>query len=436
MLKTLSTSALLLVTAPYVALASPNILFVVDSSNSMWGQVGGIAKIDTAKTVLSQLASDIPSDASVGLMGYGHREPGQCDDIELIQPVVTGGQAGLAAAVGQLSPKGKTPIAASLLAGGKAISSIEGSKSIVLISDGVETCDGNPCEVAASLANGGVDVRVHVVGFDLTTEEREALNCIASKGNGQYFDASSTEGFAEAVQEAVKVAAKTTVTDVPVEIVPEILWEEDFDDYDLLDPWVIDNPNPENYVVDGGELIHIGQNSNSWRSKEPSNLFVRDDEVPRGNWDMSVDFKAEYKTFADVMRFGVRKDSENYIVATLSNANYNDGWTGCYLKLGIHKRVGGEITSFTTMVSSNCDETYNPAINALETNGATLTLSKRGRDFSASFEIPSLELKAYTQKVKVLRVPGYVALGAGYWGEGDHENAFYYDRIEMVRVSE
>src|SRR4051812_20725543 len=73
--------------APARAFAKSNVLFILDVSNSMWGQVQGEAKITSAQNAMSSLLRDFPKDSSVGFMAYGHRDAKSCDDIELISDI-------------------------------------------------------------------------------------------------------------------------------------------------------------------------------------------------------------------------------------------------------------------------------------------------------------------------------------------------------------
>ena len=83
---------------------------------------------------------------------------------------------------------------------------MEENNHVVLISDGIETCEGDPCKVAADLVAKGLNVRVHVVGFDVDADAREQLQCIAEAGNGMYFDAQSAQALQQAVIEVRAVA--------------------------------------------------------------------------------------------------------------------------------------------------------------------------------------------------------------------------------------
>src|SRR5579885_1983927 len=101
----LSTLAL----AP-AATAATNVLFILDSSGSMWEKVDGTPKTVTAKRVLGETLGSLPADARVGLMTYGHRRKGDCRDIEILSPIGAESRAAIAKKVNALKPKGETPI--------------------------------------------------------------------------------------------------------------------------------------------------------------------------------------------------------------------------------------------------------------------------------------------------------------------------------------
>ena len=170
------------------AATDPGILLILDCSGSMWGRVEGKAKISLAKEVTRELIKGIPAKVQLGLMVYGHRRKGDCKDIEIIgKPGADRG--GLDAAVQRLSARGKTPIADSLLKAGELLGSREGDTTLVLVSDGLETCGGDPCRVAGELKKKGLKLAIHVVGFDVGSKEAAQLKCIARAGGGQYFQA-------------------------------------------------------------------------------------------------------------------------------------------------------------------------------------------------------------------------------------------------------
>jgi len=200
--------ALGLILTPTALLAQEGrVMLVLDGSNSMWGRIDGTEKIVVARKVLNQVLSELPEDMQVGLAAYGHRQKESCDDIEVLLPVGSHSRAELEAAITSVQPNGMTPITAALqlVAGG-----LDAPTQIILVSDGKETCEGDPCELVRSLRERGVEVTVHVVGFDVTSEEREQLHCIAEAGGGLYADA----GTADELTAALTDIRKTVVEEV------------------------------------------------------------------------------------------------------------------------------------------------------------------------------------------------------------------------------
>ena len=451
-MRLLASAALMAGLTAGTAPAATNILFVLDASNSMWGQVNGVAKIDTAKTTLARLIGDLPPDTRVGLMAYGHRRKADCGDIELLAPVAAGNTEAVVASLEGLTPTGKTPIAASLEASAAAFEGLDGPKSVVLISDGIETCQGNPCAAAEALAGSGIGVRVHVVGFDLTPEERAELECISEKGGGRYFAANSIEGFAAAVTEAVEVAQKEP--EPPVEVAQaspapapaaparEEVWVEEFDGEDLTPPWTVVNPNPDNYVVEDGMLLLLANKPNPFSNDESENLIVRDEKLPRGDWDIVMDFIAEMKTGSDFIGLGLRKDGQNYMLAGVYNTWAEGNLCGNF-GVGLYKRIRGETTKYETNVVGGCAADRNRFfVNALAEQGATLTLSKRGRNYFASLSVAGVDddsgkpIVWKTARLTSLRSPGRLTIGVNKWDEGSQgEVLALIERVRLIRVT-
>ena len=169
--------------------------FILDASGSMWGKAGAEEKIVAAKRVMKDLVQNIElaPDSTLGLVVYGHRRKGDCADIEQFEPVSYTERASLLPIVDKISPKGKTPIADTLAAVGESLKGSETTTSMVLVSDGIESCGKDPCDIARQLRKQyGIDVTIHVVGFDVQ-DGREQLECIAAAGGGRYFNAENTD---------------------------------------------------------------------------------------------------------------------------------------------------------------------------------------------------------------------------------------------------
>lgn len=212
--------SLLFSTAVHAQTSDTRVMFILDGSNSMWGQIDGTAKIDIAKDVMSDLITDWDETVDVGLMVYGHRRKNDCNDIEMVALPGPVARSTLIDKVKSISPRGKTPITTSLLRAVYEGGGTQGNYSVVLVSDGLETCEADPCNAvfALEIVNPGLDV--HVVGFDVTQEESQALQCIAERTGGQFFRAGNASELQKALGETIAVATEPVAPPTPAEPVP------------------------------------------------------------------------------------------------------------------------------------------------------------------------------------------------------------------------
>jgi Ca-activated chloride channel family protein len=170
----------------------------------MWGQIEGKAKIEIAKKVMKELIQAIPQNFHTGLMAYGHRKKGDCKDIEMLIPLGAHDPETMIQKVLALSPKGKTPLSASVQKAAKALRYTEQKATVVLVSDGLETCDMDPCALARELAMSGVDFKVHVVGFGLSKGDQERLRCLADQTGGLFLAANDADSLLKALKTTMK----------------------------------------------------------------------------------------------------------------------------------------------------------------------------------------------------------------------------------------
>ena len=186
----------------------PEVMFILDGSGSMWGSAGSQKKIEAAKEVMAKVVPELPEGLKVGLTVYGHRKKGDCSDVEVMIPSGSDDRAGLLAQVKGISPKGKTPIAASVKMVAESLKTKEVETTIVLVSDGIETCNDDPCGVIKALKESGIKFVLHVVGFGVDAKGQEQLTCLAQAGGGKYFaaqDAGSLLAALETVKKEVAV---------------------------------------------------------------------------------------------------------------------------------------------------------------------------------------------------------------------------------------
>lgn len=181
-----------------------NLIFIFDASGSMWGQINGTAKIDIAKEAMDLIVNDLPPDLNVGLVAYGHRRKGDCDDVETLVPLGPLDSKTFLAKINALSPKGKTPMVRSIRQTADAIKHLEDETTILLVSDGEETCDPDPCGFVKELKALGIKFTMHVVGFDVGGTTEEQLRCMAQAGGGEYFPAKDAGNLKNALTTVIK----------------------------------------------------------------------------------------------------------------------------------------------------------------------------------------------------------------------------------------
>jgi len=193
-------------TAPETA---KNIEIIFDASNSMWGQIAGEAKITIARKVLAQIINGLPDSLNVGLRVYGHRhglnDPKACTDTELLIPIGPIAKAQLIDTVNQIQLKGKTPLVLSVLEAIKDFEKIANG-SVILITDGIESCGGDVNSIAPAIKKSGLDIKVNIVGFDIKEKEARAeLETIAGSTGGTYLDAQNAGELLSAVEQTLRV---------------------------------------------------------------------------------------------------------------------------------------------------------------------------------------------------------------------------------------
>lgn len=201
--------------APAVAQDRARAMLILDASGSMWGQIEGAAKITIAQRVLGELLTDLPADQSLGLTAYGHRVEGNCADIEILVPPSDGSRAAIRQAVNGIKPKGKTPLSDAVLIAADALGFAETPATVILVTDGVETCDRDPCALARTLEAAGVDFTAHVIGFDVAEVDRPKLQCLAAETGGKFLTA-DTAGELSAALSEVAVAPPPTPNPEPM----------------------------------------------------------------------------------------------------------------------------------------------------------------------------------------------------------------------------
>lgn len=189
------------------------ILFVLDGSGSMnaeWGE--NQSRMDVAKNILTRLVDSLRANPKLelALRVYGHRysrQSNNCTDSQLEVPFGLNNHATIINEIRDIVPRGVTPITYSLLQAANDFPATAGYRNIViLITDGVESCGGDPCQASIELQKKGVFLRPFIIG--LGVPGGKALDCV-----GKFIDAENARSFNKILNESIETTfAKTTVS--------------------------------------------------------------------------------------------------------------------------------------------------------------------------------------------------------------------------------
>ncbi len=173
----------------------------------MWGQIDGRAKLEIARETVAEVLGTIPAAQELGLMAYGHRRKGDCSDIELVVPPGPGTGAAILESVNSMRFLGKTPLSQSVKQAAEALRYDEEAATVVLVTDGLETCEADPCALGRGLEAAGLNFTAHVIGFGLTQAEGAQVACLATETGGRYIQASDAGSLSAALRETIVAAA-------------------------------------------------------------------------------------------------------------------------------------------------------------------------------------------------------------------------------------
>lgn len=182
-----------------------SIALILDASGSMLQKLGDQRRIELARTALTQLIDrSIQPGTPVALRVFGHRNPGGCET-ELLAPLAPLDRTAMKSIVAGINAKNlaKTPIAASLAAVNEDLAGVEGRALVVLVTDGEETCDGDPEAEIRKLKADGFDFALNIVGFAIDEAGLEAdFQRWATLGGGRYFSAANGDALTTMIADA------------------------------------------------------------------------------------------------------------------------------------------------------------------------------------------------------------------------------------------
>ncbi|WP_409276200.1 vWA domain-containing protein [Neobacillus sp. SCS-31] len=180
-----------------------NVQIILDSSGSMAQEINGTSKMKLAKAAIKNFVSSLPEEAQVSLTVYGHKGTGDdkdkklsCSSIEQVYGFATYNSSKFDGALNKFQPSGWTPVAGSLIAAKDSFKGKDATKNsnlIFLVSDGIETCDGDPVQAAKDLKNTNIQPIINVIGFDVDNKGQEQLKEVAKASEGMYTSVNNPE---------------------------------------------------------------------------------------------------------------------------------------------------------------------------------------------------------------------------------------------------
>jgi Ca-activated chloride channel homolog len=203
---------------------APRVDLVLDVSGSMRAKdIDGQSRMAAAKQAFNEVLDATPEEVQLGIRTLGANYPGDdrktgCKDTEQLYPVGPLDRTEAKTAVATLTPTGWTPIGPALLKAADDLDAGTGSKRIVLISDGEDTCAPlDPCEVAREIAAKGIGLTIDTLGLVPTAKLSKQLSCIAEATGGTYTSVEHQDELTDRVNQLVDRAADPVVTPVATE---------------------------------------------------------------------------------------------------------------------------------------------------------------------------------------------------------------------------
>ncbi|WP_404354973.1 VWA domain-containing protein [Cytobacillus firmus] len=187
--------------------AAEQAIILLDASSSMLLQADGKVKMDIAKSAVKSFAQTIGQSSDVSLVVYGHKgseadadKEISCSGVEEVYPMSKYSKKEFHEAVDSFESKGWTPLAGAIQKATEMSSGYDGSTTIYIVSDGAETCDGDPVKASENLVNNNRSNTVNIIGFDVDGKAEDQLKAVAEAGNGEYFKADSPDDLKDTIQ--------------------------------------------------------------------------------------------------------------------------------------------------------------------------------------------------------------------------------------------
>lgn len=182
-------------------------MLVIDASGSMAGGVGGNnlaePRFQVVRRALGQALPALARTRNIGLIIYGPGPYNVCKNIDVMLRPSPRAAEQILAIVDQVVPAGRTPLANSVLVAADVLASKSRPATIVVLTDGEETCGGDPCATARRLKHDAPNLTIHVIGWQLPellgTAATAQARCMAEATDGIYVSAQTIDDLVKAL---------------------------------------------------------------------------------------------------------------------------------------------------------------------------------------------------------------------------------------------
>jgi len=365
-----------------------NIMFILDVSGRMSGKfpsqttLADPTKMQIATDVFQSFLTDLPENLNVGLEVYGHHGDRDCSSLEVINPIVPLDDKALMENVRKLIPeRGSTPLAKALELGAAALKKVPGDKFIVLLTDGKDSCGGDPIEVAKGLNEQ--NITINVLGIDVKDDEMAQLSGIAEVDGGQYFAVNNTEDLKKSL---------ATIKERIVDKISEsnVFFRDDFIGESLINQWRIVNPDKDSMRVGNGAATMVVKVNDP---KKATNVLLLETPTSTTDWIIEANFSAIPRARDIVFELGVsNSDNSQQIVAQIH--------------INVHANSVGDVflREFKNINQSSSRSFYKKLISYKSGNlkqhgnffkdyvkSITVKLQKTGNEYSAAAKLEPLK---------------------------------------------
>lgn len=195
-----------------------NVEIILDASGSMGAYAGDRTRMEQAKEEINSFLSSVPEEANVSLRVYGHEGTGDeadkaksCGAIEEVYERGPYESAAFQESLNQFEPAGWTPVAGALESSAESFAKLDAEENtnlVYLVSDGIETCDGDPVAAAKSFADSNVSPIINVIGFNADSETQAQLRDVAESADGIFTNVSNAEQLREEFKQTEDILMK------------------------------------------------------------------------------------------------------------------------------------------------------------------------------------------------------------------------------------